>query len=162
MTGGCLAIRGGYKAARNSAIMCAVFLAVIEGVGIGFQRMMADNTKLEVSFAPPVADCEDVSTNFEINLFSCLLHHHPNKRRLHKLRLTRYICIKIISPTLEFCIACTISMCYFSIRSPFAGVRLGYTYKQAWRDVFSSVIYIALGIYKQSTRLFHSSIRELW
>lgn len=48
-TGGALAIRGGYKAARNSAIMCAVFLAVIEGVGIGFQRMMADNTKLEVS-----------------------------------------------------------------------------------------------------------------
>lgn len=29
--------------------MCAVFLGVIEGVGIGFQRMMADNTKLEVS-----------------------------------------------------------------------------------------------------------------
>jgi import inner membrane translocase subunit TIM17 len=28
--------------------MCAVFLGVIEGVGIGFQRMMADNTKLEV------------------------------------------------------------------------------------------------------------------
>lgn len=49
-TGGALAIRGGYKAARNSAIMCAVFLAVIEGVGIGFQRMMADNTKLEVRF----------------------------------------------------------------------------------------------------------------
>ena len=49
-TGGSLAIRGGYKAARNSAIMCAVFLGVIEGVGIGFQRMMADNTKLEVRF----------------------------------------------------------------------------------------------------------------
>jgi Tim17/Tim22/Tim23/Pmp24 family len=49
MTGGSLAIRGGYKAARNSAIMCAVFLGVIEGVGIAFQRMMADNTKLEVS-----------------------------------------------------------------------------------------------------------------
>lgn len=32
--------------------MCAVFLAVIEGVGIGFQRMMADNTKLEVRFDP--------------------------------------------------------------------------------------------------------------
>lgn len=32
--------------------MCAVFLAVIEGVGIGFQRMMADNTKLEVCEAP--------------------------------------------------------------------------------------------------------------
>lgn len=30
--------------------MCAVFLAVIEGVGIGFQRMMADNTKLEVRY----------------------------------------------------------------------------------------------------------------
>lgn len=47
-TGGALAIRGGYKAARNSAIMCAVFLGVIEGVGIGFQRMMADNTRLDV------------------------------------------------------------------------------------------------------------------
>lgn len=52
-TGGSLAIRGGYKAARNSAIMCAVFLGVIEGVGIGFQRMMADNTKLEVRFYDP-------------------------------------------------------------------------------------------------------------
>lgn len=41
-------MRGGYKAARNSAIGCACLLAVIEGVGIGFQRMMAENTKLEV------------------------------------------------------------------------------------------------------------------
>jgi import inner membrane translocase subunit TIM17 len=49
-TGGCLAIRGGYKAARNGAIGCAVLLAVIEGVGIGFQRMLASSTKLEVSF----------------------------------------------------------------------------------------------------------------
>lgn len=49
-TGGALAIRGGMRAARNSAIMCACFLAVIEGVGIGFQRMMADNTRLDVSF----------------------------------------------------------------------------------------------------------------
>jgi hypothetical protein len=48
-TGGALAIRGGYKAARNGAIGCAVLLAVIEGVGIGFQRMMAGSTKLEVS-----------------------------------------------------------------------------------------------------------------
>lgn len=47
-TGGALAVRGGVKAARNSAIMCGVFLAVIEGVGVGFQRMMAENTKLEV------------------------------------------------------------------------------------------------------------------
>ncbi|KKA21865.1 Mitochondrial inner membrane translocase subunit (TIM17) [Rasamsonia emersonii CBS 393.64] len=55
-TGGALAIRGGYKAARNSAIMCAVFLAVIEGVGIGFQRMMADNTKLEVAMGDLIAE----------------------------------------------------------------------------------------------------------
>ncbi len=48
MTGGSLAIRGGFKAARNSAIGCACLLAVIEGVGIGFQRMMAENTRLEV------------------------------------------------------------------------------------------------------------------
>lgn len=49
MTGGSLAIRGGYKAARNGAIGCAVLLAVIEGVGIGFSKMMAGGTKLEVS-----------------------------------------------------------------------------------------------------------------
>lgn len=38
------------KAARNSAIGCACLLAVIEGVGIGIQRMMAENTRLDVSF----------------------------------------------------------------------------------------------------------------
>lgn len=48
-TGGSLAIRGGYKAARNGAIGCAVLLAVIEGVGIAFSKMMAGSTKLEVS-----------------------------------------------------------------------------------------------------------------
>lgn len=48
-TGGSLAVRGGYKAARNGAIGCAVLLAVIEGVGIAFQRMLAGSTKLEVS-----------------------------------------------------------------------------------------------------------------
>jgi import inner membrane translocase subunit TIM17 len=32
---------------RNGAIGCAILLAVIEGVGIGFQRMMAENTRLE-------------------------------------------------------------------------------------------------------------------
>ncbi len=51
-TGGSLAIRGGLKAARNGAIMCAIFLAVIEGVGIGFQRMMAEQTRLDVSSIP--------------------------------------------------------------------------------------------------------------
>jgi import inner membrane translocase subunit TIM17 len=48
-TGGSLAVRGGYKAARNGAIGCAVLLAVIEGVGIAFSKMMAGSTKLEVS-----------------------------------------------------------------------------------------------------------------
>lgn len=51
-TGGALAIRGGAKAARNSAIGCACLLAVIEGVGIGFQRMMAENTRLDVCLLP--------------------------------------------------------------------------------------------------------------
>lgn len=37
------------KAARNSAIGCACLLAVIEGVGIGVQRLMAENTRLDVS-----------------------------------------------------------------------------------------------------------------
>lgn len=44
------------KAARNSAIGCAILLAVIEGVGIGIQRMMAENTRLDVrclSFLSP-------------------------------------------------------------------------------------------------------------
>lgn len=48
-TGGALAVRGGMKAARNSAIGCACLLAVIEGVGIGVQRLMAENTRLDVS-----------------------------------------------------------------------------------------------------------------
>ena len=48
-TGGALAVRGGVRAARNSAIGCACLLAVIEGVGIGIQRMMAENTRLDVS-----------------------------------------------------------------------------------------------------------------
>ncbi|KAI9771389.1 MAG: hypothetical protein M1839_002812 [Geoglossum umbratile] len=51
-TGGALAVRGGLKAARNSAIGCACLLAVIEGVGIGFQRMMADGTRLDVPPPP--------------------------------------------------------------------------------------------------------------
>ncbi|KAL8904102.1 MAG: hypothetical protein Q9207_003493 [Kuettlingeria erythrocarpa] len=52
-TGGSLAIRGGMKAARNSAIGCAILLAVIEGVGIGIQRMMAENTRLDIPPPPP-------------------------------------------------------------------------------------------------------------
>ena len=52
-TGGALAVRGGPKAIRNGAIGCAILLAVIEGVGIGFQRMMAENTRLEMPPPPP-------------------------------------------------------------------------------------------------------------
>ncbi len=48
LTGGSLAMRGGFKSARNGAIGCAVLLAAIEGVGIAFGKMMAGNTKLEV------------------------------------------------------------------------------------------------------------------
>jgi mitochondrial import inner membrane translocase subunit TIM17 len=51
--GGSLAVRGGAKAMRNSAIGCAILLAVIEGVGIGFQRMMAENTALQPPPSPP-------------------------------------------------------------------------------------------------------------
>jgi import inner membrane translocase subunit TIM17 len=53
MTGGALAVRGGAKAMRNNAIGCAVLLAVIEGVGIAFGRMMAENTRLEPPPPPP-------------------------------------------------------------------------------------------------------------
>jgi import inner membrane translocase subunit TIM17 len=38
---------------RNNAIGCAVLLAVIEGVGIGFGRMMAEGTRLEAPPPPP-------------------------------------------------------------------------------------------------------------
>jgi import inner membrane translocase subunit TIM17 len=38
---------------RNNAIGCAVLLAVIEGVGIAFGRMMAENTRLEAPQPPP-------------------------------------------------------------------------------------------------------------
>jgi mitochondrial import inner membrane translocase subunit TIM17 len=40
---------------RNGAIGCAILLAVIEGVGIGFQRMMAEGTRLE---PPPMPQAE--------------------------------------------------------------------------------------------------------
>src|ERR1700716_4410107 len=64
-TGGALAVRGGFKAARNSAIGCAVLLAVIEGVGIGFQRMMAENTRLDVRI-PPELKTEINFTNIHV------------------------------------------------------------------------------------------------
>ncbi|EFY90596.1 Mitochondrial import inner membrane translocase subunit TIM17 [Metarhizium acridum CQMa 102] len=51
--GGSLAFRGGFKAARNNAIGCAVLLAVIEGVGIAFSKMLSGGTKLEMPQPPP-------------------------------------------------------------------------------------------------------------
>jgi hypothetical protein len=75
-TGGALAVRGGLKAARNSAIGCACLLAVIEGVGIGFQRMMAENTRLDVRIQPSRFQTKstDISTSY---------HHH--RRRPQKV-----------------------------------------------------------------------------
>ena len=69
LTGGSLAIRGGFKAARNSAIGCAILLAVIEGVGIGIQRVMAENTRLDVWILRlpllPQLVCADTKNRFQ-------------------------------------------------------------------------------------------------
>ncbi|KZL81671.1 mitochondrial import inner membrane translocase subunit tim-17 [Colletotrichum incanum] len=46
LTGGSLAVRNGYKAARNNAIGCAFLMAVFEGVGIAVQRAAAGSTRL--------------------------------------------------------------------------------------------------------------------
>jgi len=47
------------KAVRNGAIGCAILLAVIEGVGIAFQRMMAENTRLDMQAPPPPAGIDN-------------------------------------------------------------------------------------------------------
>ncbi|KAK9456609.1 mitochondrial inner membrane translocase subunit Tim17/Tim22/Tim23/peroxisomal protein PMP24 [Dipodascopsis uninucleata] len=39
-TGGALALRGGFRSARNSAITCGCLLAVFEGVGMVIQRVL--------------------------------------------------------------------------------------------------------------------------
>lgn len=71
-TGGSLAVRGGYKAARNGAIGCAVLLAVIEGVGIGFQRMLAGSTKLEVClFRSQAASSTGKTSQPRISIENC-------------------------------------------------------------------------------------------
>ena len=64
-TGGALAVRGGMKAARNSAIGCAILLGVIEGVGIGIQRMMAENTRLDVSCPHDVRMVDNINGSCE-------------------------------------------------------------------------------------------------
>ena len=76
-TGGALAIRGGMKAARNSAIGCGILLAVIEGVGIGIQRMMAENTRLDVRLSPflqtPPLACDYAHHFLEHGLYLSIL-----------------------------------------------------------------------------------------
>ena len=47
-TGGALAIRGGWKHTRNSAITCACLLGVFEGVGMMMQRLQAQPTMAPV------------------------------------------------------------------------------------------------------------------
>ncbi|KAF5485112.1 Mitochondrial import inner membrane translocase subunit tim17 [Colletotrichum siamense] len=48
ITGGTQAIRGGSRAARTGAVRCAPLFAVIEGAGVGFRKLMADSTGLDV------------------------------------------------------------------------------------------------------------------
>jgi import inner membrane translocase subunit TIM17 len=55
MTSRAVAVPGGKRAMRNNAIGCAVYLAVTEGVGIIFSRMMAGNTSIELPRAPQPA-----------------------------------------------------------------------------------------------------------
>jgi mitochondrial import inner membrane translocase subunit TIM17 len=52
LTGGCLSVRGGPKMILTSAIFGGLFLAVIEGVVIGMNRMMAQ------PYRPPMASAE--------------------------------------------------------------------------------------------------------
>lgn len=47
---------------RNGAISCAILLAVIEGVGIGFNRMTAENTRLDGPPMPPPASSDPTSS----------------------------------------------------------------------------------------------------
>ncbi|BFZ61284.1 Dolichyl-phosphate-mannose--protein mannosyltransferase 1 [Saitoella coloradoensis] len=51
-TGGSLAIRAGYKQARNSAIGCAMLLGVFEGVGIMMNKAFAANNAPQAPMIP--------------------------------------------------------------------------------------------------------------
>ncbi|CAE6417301.1 unnamed protein product [Rhizoctonia solani] len=42
MTGGCLAVRSGPRAAFGSAVACGILLGVFEGVGVLLNRMFSD------------------------------------------------------------------------------------------------------------------------
>ncbi|QSL64196.1 hypothetical protein MERGE_000351 [Pneumocystis wakefieldiae] len=45
LTGGSLALRGDIRSIRNSAIGCACLLAIFEGIGIAFNRIMAEQNR---------------------------------------------------------------------------------------------------------------------
>ena len=69
------------KAARNSAIGCACLLAVIEGVGIGFQRMMAENTRLDVRIQASFRDPLPAALSVADLLFRYLRLRLPQRLR---------------------------------------------------------------------------------
>lgn len=70
-------MRGGVKAARNSAIGCACLLAVIEGVGIGMNRTMAGNSRPQ---NPPVLYAQPPSAYENAD-------HRANRHRPRATRL---------------------------------------------------------------------------
>ena len=82
-TGGALAVRGGWKAARNSAISCGILLAVIEGAGIGLNRMMAGNNRPQ---NPPVGHYISrlMFGSHRSWVFSCRRKAQRSERYLHK------------------------------------------------------------------------------
>ncbi|EOR01029.1 hypothetical protein E3P92_01866 [Wallemia ichthyophaga] len=51
-TGGCLAIRGGPKAALGGAVGCGILLGVFEGVGVLINKAMSDFSKPQMPIAP--------------------------------------------------------------------------------------------------------------
>ena len=98
-TGGALAIRGGVKAARNGAIMCAIFLAVIEGVGIGIQRVMAENTRLDVSIAAGIRRARSMLTNTTRYLHLLLQQNQGEWQRDWKWRRLRILSERVFAGT---------------------------------------------------------------
>jgi len=53
LTGGCLALRSGPKAALGSAIMCGILLGCFEGVGVVLQRVFAEGNRQQL---PPLPE----------------------------------------------------------------------------------------------------------
>lgn len=77
-------MRGGVKAARNSAIGCACLLAVIEGVGIGMNRAMAGNTRPQ---NPPVL----YPSRFPLGYENAYADHEVTRNRPRATRLEYHL-----------------------------------------------------------------------